>query len=254
MSITEDRSATSGGAGKGESLPVIKSDTPKLDMKGMAFRIWHFLTALCNFDIGRTEVPICLDTGCSMSLVDRRFLKSHVPGIIIQKQSLTVNLRGIGSNRHSTDEYVNITFFMKAITPESKWVYLKFIKEFHVVDNLKANMLVGMDILGSKKAVIDISANRIIFGSCQKAAVEAHATARDNLRVRRAVRVEKSQIIPPKSIANVPIYMKAKSAIPDRDFLFEPTVAGAYAHFVDAGFNYIQIRNDIDKPIQLKKE
>ena len=40
--------------------------------------------------------------------------------------------------------------------------------------------------------------------------------------------------------------MKKKRSLSNRDFLFESQMKSVYSHFVNAGFNFINIRNDND--------
>ena len=45
---------------------------------------------------------------------------------------------------------------MKDETSEEKPVIIKFTRDIYVVDNLKVNLLIGMDILDSEGVVIDL--------------------------------------------------------------------------------------------------
>ena len=46
----------------------------------------------------------CLDTGCPITMGDRRFQRKMIPNFSVKKHVSPVTLRGIGQNRHSTDE------------------------------------------------------------------------------------------------------------------------------------------------------
>ena len=122
---------------------------------------------------------------------DRLFLKTHCPPFTIYKHNLPVTLRGIGANRHTTDKWTVLSLFIKGQTPNRRDVFIKFTKEFYIVDNLKANLLIGMDIIGPEKATINIPQGYIAFRTCGNARIPVQATARDNIRIRRVVRAEK---------------------------------------------------------------
>lgn len=231
-----------------EDLELIESTALSSPSNGMAFRSWHYLTGL--FSLSQEAIPEsgCLDTGCPMSMGDRLFLKRLMPSYKTEKHEAPITLRGIGTNRHSTNEWTRLSFFMKGRTPEGKPVIIKFTREIHVVDNLKANILIGMDILGPEGVIIDLPNENVIFSKCGNVAVPVQATARDNVRIRRVVRSEKKQIIPPRSTGRIEVSLKGKQPLPDRDFLFEPDMEGVYSHFVDADFGFVSVRNDTASP------
>ena len=209
-----------------EKLELIESAAPANPNNGMTFRSWHYLTGLFSLSLEAPPESGCLDTGCPMSMGDRVFLKRLVPSFSTKKHTAPITLRGIGSNRHSTDEWITLSFFMKGETPEGKPVMIKFTRDIHVVDNLKANLLIGMDILGPEGVVIDLPQEKVILTKCGNVAVPVQATARDNVRIRRIVRSERHQVIPPKSTGSIAVSLRGKDPLPDRDFLFEPEMNG----------------------------
>lgn len=234
-------------------LDLIESTAPPSPVNGMAFRSWHYLTGLLSLSREAPPESGCFDTGCPMSMGDRLFLKRLIPTFETKKHESPITLRGIGTNRHSTNEWTTVSFYMKGLTPEGKPVMIKYTRDIHVVDNLKANLLIGMDILGPEGAVIDLPEEKIVFTKCGNVAVPVQATARDNVRIRRVVRTERKQIIPPRSTGRIGVSLKGKQPLPDRDFLFEPEVDGVYSHFVDANFHFVNVRNDTASPLVIPR-
>ena len=89
---------------------------------------------------------MCLDTGCTMSLVDREFLSRLLPNSVIQKLSTSITVRGIGSATNSCDEFVSLEIYMPGMIKGKP--HLAHIKrDFHIVVHLKAKMLLGMDFI-----------------------------------------------------------------------------------------------------------
>ena len=58
-------------------------------------------------------------------------------------------------------------FFIKKKTMKKKSIMIKFIKNIYVVDNLKINLLIKINILNSKKVVINFFKKSIIFIRCR---------------------------------------------------------------------------------------
>lgn len=82
--------------------------------------------------------------------------------------------------------------------------------EIHLVDNLKAKFLMGMDILGLKQVIIDIPCRKLRFGSCQGISVPCEVKARDNVRIRRTVRTARKEVVPPRSTSKIAVTLKGK--------------------------------------------
>ncbi len=74
--------------------------------------------------IGRVNAKveeICVDTGCTMSLVDRSFLRRNAPDAEIQSLPCPLKVRGIGDNVHSSSDYVLLNLYIPGnVQGESK--------------------------------------------------------------------------------------------------------------------------------------
>ena len=245
-------------ATKPEVLPalhsklVISSSTPTMS-NGMSFRSWCYLTGRLALSLEGARDTGCLDTGCPITIIDRIFLRDRLSDYQVKTHDSPITLRGIGPNFHSTDEWTTISFYMDGTTNKGNPATIKITRDFHIVDNLKANVLIGMDVLCPEKAIIDLPAGRIHFGSCENVAVPVECTPRDNVRVRRIVRADSAQEIPPRSTAPVAIRVKGNSPLPDRDFFFEPHLEGVYAHFMDSKVDFVNVRNDKEVPLRISR-
>ena len=81
--------------------------------KGYAFRGWRYATAQASLGaLDSPLVPVCLDTGCAMSLIDRGFLLEHCPDVKIYTMGTPMEVRGIGSDSHSANQYARIDLFL----------------------------------------------------------------------------------------------------------------------------------------------
>ena len=135
-------------------LSVIRSTAvdPPSTQPGYSFRGWRYATAEAY--IGFIEGPtmsICLDTGCTMSLVDRSFLKDRCPQIKIHTMSSPMEVRGIGLTSHSANVYARVDFYLPG--KDGRTAY--FQREVHLVENLKANLLMGIDIISLEQILIN---------------------------------------------------------------------------------------------------
>ena len=135
-------------------LSIFSSFVPTTDLGiGFGFRNYHFLTFIIKFTESVTPEPVYMDTGCSISLIDRQFFKERCPLIKINIIILPISVRGIGSNYHSTNEYMLLEIFLLN-KRERKEGLAKIVRKVYLVDKLKAKMLFRTDIIGPE--IIDI--------------------------------------------------------------------------------------------------
>ncbi|SLM38909.1 probable transposable element [Lasallia pustulata] len=184
--------------------PVVESDAPTIAGNGMAFNKWHYATATASFTMEGTAIPICVDSGCTMSLIDRAFLKETLPKTKILRVDRPIGVCGIGSTRYSSDEYVILDVFLDGTINDAP-ARAHMRREAHVVDSLKAKFLMGVDILAPERICLNLSEGKMVVRSCKDLVAPIQITAKDNVRVQRIVRTEKRLVIPPGSVYKVPV-------------------------------------------------
>lgn len=232
----------------GHKAQVVKSVAEGLKGDGYGFRGWHYATTKVKFTLSGPLHTICLDTGCSMSLIDRSFLTKEIPGAMIRRMASPISVRGIGSMNHNSNEYVVLDIYMPGM--DERTAHIR--REVHIVEELPAKMLVGSDIITPEAIIIDMSKKIAIIGSCKGIPVALSVTTRSNQRLYRPILAQKETVISPRSVVAVPI--THHNDLPaDRDFLFEPQYNGVtrrlqqtgaiYAHIVDCNMSHVQVHN-----------
>ena len=66
-------------------------------------------------------------------------------------------------------------------------IFIKFIKNIYIMNNLKANFLININILDFKSVIINISKKKIIFIKCENIIIFIQIIVRDNVRIRKIV-------------------------------------------------------------------
>ncbi|KAJ5232494.1 hypothetical protein N7468_005450 [Penicillium chermesinum] len=220
------------------NLPVIKSDKTTYQEPGYAYRSWRYATAAIGLNTRDNVVMCCLDSGCVMTLIDSALAKDlNVPIHKIKP----IPVSGIGS-QHISDAYVKLTlqFYGPKATAEVH-------AEAHLVDGLRAKLLLGIDVMGAEGFKLDFERRQATIASCQDTVFPIGLQAKPNHVATRPVYAAAQVIIPPYSTANVPIRIKTK--LPDnRDYVFDPSATQCYvqASIVDANFTYIPFTNKTD--------
>ena len=77
---------------------------------------------------------------------------------------------------------------------------------------------------------------------------------KDNIRIRRNVRVLKQLTITPYIAMAVFIDFESDSLPDDRDFIFKPKYPGIYIHLINANFRVIHMRNDTDRSFKINRK
>ena len=80
----------------------------------------------------------------------------------MKKTASPVSARGVRPRKHLLIDYATINLYF----PGNKHCTAVVHQEVHVVDALKAKMLIGIDILGKKSFTIDTGNSRATIGSC----------------------------------------------------------------------------------------
>lgn len=237
---------------------VIPSQAMPSSSPGLGFRSWHYATVYASLQLHAKSDAWCIDSGCTMSLIDREYLKLHLPNFPISQSSQPITVRGIGDRRHPCSEYVALKIYIAG--KDDKGIAVAQLQHaIHIVDDLRAKVLIGMDILGPEEVVMDIGRRKMRFPQCGQIVAPLTITPKSTEgRVDRLVRSAKRIIVPPFSIKGILVNTKPLPA--NRDYLFQPhprpvlnlgLEGGVFKHVIDASFHSVLVRNATQKPISI---
>ena len=68
---------------------------------------------------------------------------------------------------------------------------IKFTRDIHIINNLKINLLIEINILSSKDIIVNLSKAKIIFTKCDKVTILVQVTIRNNVQIRRIIRAKR---------------------------------------------------------------
>lgn len=147
--------------------PIVESDARNDEVaSGFAFRGWDYVKLDVRLEPDGKDGDSCGDTGCGLSLTDEDWLKQMLPEQPILKMASPVQVRGVGATKHNTDAYIILSIYIKGVKDGNTVLAKLKPREFHIVKNLRAHMLVGNDILGPEKITMDIGNRKAQIGSC----------------------------------------------------------------------------------------
>ncbi|ESZ95934.1 hypothetical protein SBOR_3682 [Sclerotinia borealis F-4128] len=138
-------------------------------------------------------------------------------------------VRGIANNKYTTSDYVLLELCVPGKdTKTGVPADAVFTREFHLVDDLQANTLVGNDILYPEKCDLIYSKKQLLVNSCGvEVPMQVHVRQGSAVKA-QLVHFKKTMIVPPHSSMVVPIHKISK----DRDLFFEPEQSDHVSLFV----------------------
>lgn len=245
------------------NTPVIISQARPDCSKGLAFLSWHYATFAARLEENGAEHDLCGDTGCIMSLVDRKFLQKNLPGLQILQSNAEITVRGIGAYTHLCSEYTIVTIYVPG-NIDGRRVLASITHQLHIVKNLQAEILVGMDILSPENAVIDIGRQKLTLPLCRNLQTDLTITLKLTRTTGRIVLANKLVTVLANSVMAVPIRLKKANTQlpPNQDFFFQPIPRGLHlgpqgrprTHIVDINFTFVKVQNATNRPVIIPRK
>ena len=236
------------------TVQVISSDAPEATHSGRDYRRWYFARVNIKLKLDDPPTPVCYDTGCAMSLVDKTFLKTTID-IEIKKLPAPILVKGIGAKRQPSSDYVLLDLYIDGKATDGKNVTVHIRREFHIVDNLGPLMLIGMDIIGPEGIDCSIVRKELTFTRHKNTTTSIMVDPPELFRMQRKVQSLKRIIVPAHTITTMPIKLRSKQSLDNnKSYIFTPSYNGAteallnkggiYNHLVDSNFSFVNVRND----------
>lgn len=113
------------------------------------------MTLLCFFD-----------TGYDVTFVNCTCFFDKVLTKKILKIITLLKVRDIETSKHKLNKFISRFFYFSDIDSTNCLAYTHIHREFYLVDGLKANLLVGNNILAIERVVIDLANKFAMISSC----------------------------------------------------------------------------------------
>lgn len=152
---------------------------------------------------------VCIDTECTMSLIDRKWLLQQQSTIAIHTFVSLILIQEISDKIHSSFNYVELFLYIIDFNEQDSAI-AQIDRVFHLVDELRVKMLVDMNIVESKDDIIDLSSRK--FRLVCKISVDLNVTSTTS-RVNRAIRLSSQITISSHNIMRVHVKLREKSAL-----------------------------------------
>jgi len=96
-------------------------------------------------------------------------------------------------------------------------------------------MLIGVDIIGIEKIIINFVYRSLTVGNVFSFRTNIYIHAKDNVKIRRIIKIVKDVVIPPHSVIKIFIKIKKdnESLTNNRNYLFKSDRSGGYYHLIN---------------------
>ena len=223
---------------------------------GLPLRDWSYVTTSITLDLTAspslidTNSAVCLDTGCGVTLVDRTWLARKLSSQKISAMLVLLKIRDIDASKQKAGNFALTTIYLPSIDKKSREVYVSINCKLHLVDGLKANMLMGNNVLCIEGFAINLSTSSTLIHSCgMKIDIDAR---------------QHSNFLKERALASAPIIMPSQSEalgafqhieLPDsHDFLFHlfsQQHLTLYSHILDHTNLKIFVYNNANHAIKI---
>lgn len=153
--------------------PILKSTTKLTALdSSLTFKDWNYATPSIIFDptvllsLTNPDSFVYLDKGYGVTLVDKTWLAKKPSSQKISVMLVFLKIKGIVTLKHELKDIVFTTIYILNINKESREVYISINYKLHLLDRLRANILVDNDMFCIESFAINFSTSSTLIHSC----------------------------------------------------------------------------------------
>jgi len=122
-------------------------------------------------------------------------------------------------------------------------VVVYFYWEIYVIKNLRAKLLLDINIINFKHIVVDINRRKLIIKSCRNLKTKLKIKLKNNIRIKRIVRIRRSFVIVAYSIFEILIIVRDEILL-NKNYLFESILFDAYFYVANWEMSFVCVCNN----------
>jgi hypothetical protein len=138
------------------NISIVISTHRHKNHKDFVLRRHQYAHVKNAFESKSNTHDFCADSRIFMFLIDREFLEKNVSDKDIKRTQFKLKMRDIEFKIHDTFAYCNLDLYCQKIFEDQQQSKLTHITdEFHLVNDLQINVLIEINIMSSKKCILN---------------------------------------------------------------------------------------------------
>src|SRR5690625_3718398 len=162
-----------------------------------------------KLDFNKKTITAELNTRCVMFIVNKNFLQINFDAII-KTLKVSIAVSEIKSRRFKSNEYVILDMFIDVKNSHENFVIAYIRREVHIVQKLIVKLLLEMNLIDSKKMMIDANARLVILKSHNSCTFSIDLESLEFFSRTRRVRNIKNVTVKAHTVIRVSIDHKTK--------------------------------------------
>ena len=207
-------------------LSIIRSTTSSQSKSiEYVFRSWHYATIKILLDLKKFThfIDVCLNNDYIMSIIDKQFFRKTLSNCQIRTTSIFVMIREIDVTQHVSSNYVMFDLWLFD-DDFNDFVMIHIIKEVHLINELRVNMLININIQEIESMKINVSKRRFKIYNYTRFSIAINVVDVDK-RVDRLIRIKKIISLLFYSIINVFIQIRDNFCLSiDKNYIFHSKI------------------------------
>jgi hypothetical protein len=238
----------------------VKFTVKDVAKKNYEFRSYQYVIVWMKISLFKSATEDVADIECAMSLIDIKYLFTIVSETKVITMLVSINVQDIENVIHQFNAYVMLNLYLNEIFKDRK-TKDHIRREFHIVNDLKCRILMKLNIMTSKKMIINLVDKSLIIFTCENLIVSIRINSKSNSRIKRIIHSKEFVTISFNSVMSVSIYMREKKLSFNKDYLFESNndvlttsledLSDFYTHVCDCNMIFVHVRNDFVKSIMI---
>ncbi len=185
---------------------------------------------------------VCINNKCTILLIDNHFFNNLKLKYFTRYFSVVVFVRNIKNNEYLINNYFRLLIYFKDKI-NNKIIVAYFYREIHIIKNLRAKLLLKIDIINLEYIVVNSNRQKLIIKNCRSLKTKLKIKLKNNIRIKQLIKIEKSLVIITYFVLEILIIIQDK-ILSNRNYLFKSILLNVYFYIVNKKIFFVYICNN----------
>ena len=155
------------------------------------FRNYYYAITHISWKLVDKKKESYIDANYIIIIANRTFILVNTQ---IKKITNRILIRGLRFKIYHFDEYVILIFYIKGVLLDNTRVFIEIIREIYIINDLKTEILIKVDILILERINIDFASQSIFIDSYRELIVFINSRARSK-SIKRIIKLSAKTIV-----------------------------------------------------------